>query len=163
MSASVGKGILEVVGEALSATELRACKIGGCCGKNTPLLPLPAVRERMPSLPQWMLSEDEKVISRKFVAKNWKAAMQFLNNVSEIAEEEGHHPDIHLTGWRNVHLDLSTHSIGGLSLPDFVLAAKIDAIKVEYSPKWLKEQMELQEQKQDETKKMKIGTEEAVE
>mmetsp|Transcript_18752 Transcript_18752/g.47907 ORF Transcript_18752/g.47907 Transcript_18752/m.47907 type:complete len:90 (+) Transcript_18752:272-541(+) len=50
------------------------------------------------------------------------------------------HPDIHLTGWRNVQVDLSTHAIGGLSMPDLVLAAKIDAIPVEFSPKWLRDQ-----------------------
>ena len=43
---------------------------------------------------------------------------------------------------RNVSLELSTHAIGGLSLPDFILAAKVDAIKVDYSPAWLKEHPE---------------------
>ena len=56
-----------------------------------------------------------------------------------MAEQEGHHPDVHITSYRNVRVELSTHAIGGLSLPDFVLAAKMDQIKVEYSPKWLKE------------------------
>ena len=65
--------------------------------------------------------------------------MKFLNAASVIAEEEGHHPDLHLTGWRNVRVDVSTHAIGGLAIVDFVLAAKLDAIEVEYSPKWLKE------------------------
>ena len=65
--------------------------------------------------------------------------MGLFNAISEIAEDEGHHPDLHLTGWRNVRIDLSTHAIGGLSLPDLVLAAKIDAIPVECSPKWLRE------------------------
>ena len=41
---------------------------------------------------------------REWVAKNWAAAMGFLNAVSAIAEEEGHHPDLHLTGWRKLHL-----------------------------------------------------------
>lgn len=67
-------------------------------------------------------------------------AQAFFNSVSVLAEEEGHHPDLHLTGWRNVHIDLSTHAIGGLSMPDLVLAAKMDAIDVTYSPKWLKQQ-----------------------
>lgn len=63
--------------------------------------------------------------------------MSFFNAISVVAEEEGHHPDLHLTGWRNVRIDLSTHAIGGLSLPDFILAAKIDALPVTCSPKWL--------------------------
>ena len=130
-------GIAEVVGSASTADELRSCKIGGCCGKDTPLLSADAVESRMGALPDWTLSSDGKVISRAFVSKNWAAAMSFFNQVSALAEEEGHHPDLHLTGWRNVRVDLSTHSIGGLSLPDLVLAAKIDGIEVEYSPKWL--------------------------
>jgi len=93
----------------------------------------------MSALPLWKLSDDGKVITREFVAKNWGAAMSFFNALSELAEEEGHHPDIHLTGWRNVRVDLSTHAIGGLSMPDLVLAAKLDAIPVTYSPKWLKD------------------------
>ena len=64
---------------------------------------------------------------------------KIAQEVSTLAESEGHHPDVHITSYRNVRVDLSTHAIGGLSLPDFVLAAKVDEIKVEYSPKWLKE------------------------
>jgi 4a-hydroxytetrahydrobiopterin dehydratase len=123
----------------MTTEELRACKIGGCCGKDTPLLPADTVRDRLGALPDWSLSADGKLITREFVAKNWGAAMAFFNSLSEIAEEEGHHPDIHLTGWRNVRVELTTHAIGGLSMPDLVLAAKIDAIEVDYSPKWLRE------------------------
>ena len=132
-------GIAEVAGSASTADELRSCKIGGCCGKDTPMLSTEAVQSRMPALPDWDLSSDGKVISKSFVAKNWAAAMTFFNQVSTLAEDEGHHPDLHLTGWRNVRVDLSTHSIGGLSLPDLVLAAKIDGMEVDYSPKWLLE------------------------
>ena len=127
-------------GSASTSEELTACKIGGCCGKDTPLLAHDALLARLPALPMWRLSPDRTAISKEFVAKNWAAAMAFFNAVSVIAEDEGHHPDLHLTGWRNVRVDLSTHAIGGLSLPDLVLAAKIDAIPTEYSPKWLREQ-----------------------
>ncbi len=72
-------------------------------------------------------------------AKNFVAAMAFLNAVGTLAEDEGHHPDFHLTGYRNIRIELSTHAIGGLSMPDMVLAAKIDNIPCEYSPKWLRE------------------------
>ena len=65
--------------------------------------------------------------------------MSFFNAASEIAEAEGHHPDLHLQGYRNVRVVLSTHAVGGLTLPDLVLAAKLDAIPVEYSPKWIRE------------------------
>jgi len=134
--------IAEVAGSASTSEELRLCKIGGCCGKDTPLMPADAVAARLSALPMWKLSEDGKIISKIFVAKNWAAAIGFFNAVSVIAEEEGHHPDLHLTSWRDVRVDLSTHAIGGLSLPDLVLAAKIDAIEVDYSPKWLRQQQE---------------------
>jgi pterin-4a-carbinolamine dehydratase/SAM-dependent methyltransferase len=88
----------------------------------------------------WVLSFDEKSIERCFVAKNWDAAMKFFNAVALLAEEASHHPDLHLTNWRDVRVVLSTHSAGGLSSQDLELAKKIDSIGVEYSPKWLREQ-----------------------
>jgi 4a-hydroxytetrahydrobiopterin dehydratase len=132
-------GIAEVAGDAATTAELRACRIGGCCGKDTPRLSAEAVEARLGALPEWTLHADGTLLRREFVAKNWAAAMKFFNELSALAEEEGHHPDIHLTGWRNVKVELTTHAIGGLSMPDFVLAAKLDAIDVEYSPKWLRE------------------------
>jgi len=65
--------------------------------------------------------------------------MSFFNMAGEIAESEGHHPDLHLTGYRNVRVVLSTHAVGGLTLPDLVIAAKLDALPIKYSPKWLRE------------------------
>ena len=128
-----------VSGDASSAQELASCKIGGCCGRDTPLLPADVVAARLPFLPDWALSDDGKAISRSFVAKNWGAAMAFINAASEVCEDEGHHPDLHLTNWRDVRVVLSTHAVGGLTLPDLVLAAKLDTVEVEYSPKWLKQ------------------------
>lgn len=77
--------------------------------------------------------------------------MKFFQSVADIAEAEGHHPDLHLTGYRNVEMSLSTHSINGISLFDFIVASKIDAVEVEYSPKWLKqrEEAQLEEQQQN--------------
>jgi 4a-hydroxytetrahydrobiopterin dehydratase len=89
----------------------------------------------------WTLAEDCKSISRAFVARNFMAAMSFLNKVAEIAESEGmkHHPDMHLTSYRNVKIDIYTHAVGGLSEFDFKLAKAMDDIPVDYSPKWAKE------------------------
>lgn len=66
-------------------------------------------------------------IQKKFKFKNFKEALSFVNRVGEIAESEGHHPDINF-GWGKVQLTLYTHAIGGLSENDFILAAKIDKI-----------------------------------
>lgn len=70
---------------------------------------------------------DEKRLRRRFVFKDFKEAMTFVNRVADIAEEEGHHPDISLV-YNKVTLELTTHAISGLSENDFILAAKIDAL-----------------------------------
>ena len=54
--------------------------------------------------------------------------MERVNRIAEIAESDGHHPDLHITGYRKLKIDLTTHAIGGLSENDFILAAKIDQV-----------------------------------
>jgi 4a-hydroxytetrahydrobiopterin dehydratase len=60
--------------------------------------------------------------------------MEFFNAVADLAEEEGHHPDLHLEGYRNVWIEIYTHAIGGLSENDFILAAKIDELPIRLKP-----------------------------
>lgn len=93
----------------------------------------------LPAVPRWGVSSDGKLLTRNFTARNFTAAMDFFNQVAVIAEREGHHPDLHLTNYRDVEVVVSTHAAGGLTQFDFVLAAKLDTIPVDYSPKWLKE------------------------
>ena len=107
--------------------------------RDTPKLTPEEIQTRLKAVPTWTLDPQGVAISRKFTAKNWKSAVDFVNQLSIVAEEEGHHPDVHLTNWRDVEVVASTHAIGGLSLHDFVLAAKLDTIDVTYSPKWLRE------------------------
>ena len=76
----------------------------------------------------WELSEDGKNITKTFKFKDFIGAINFVNKISEIAESEGHHPDINVR-YNKVKLILSTHAIGGLSENDFILAAKINASK----------------------------------
>lgn len=71
---------------------------------------------------------DEKMLRRAFTFPDFKSAMDFANQVAAIAEEEGHHPDLHIS-WGKVVIELYTHAIGGLSENDFIVAAKIDAIE----------------------------------
>mmetsp|Transcript_15117 Transcript_15117/g.19163 ORF Transcript_15117/g.19163 Transcript_15117/m.19163 type:complete len:148 (-) Transcript_15117:503-946(-) len=99
------------------------------------------------SIPLWTLSStgDVNKITRKFTAKNFQAALNFLNEVGQIAEREGHHPDLHLTSYRDVEVTLFTHSVGGLTQNDIGLAEMIDKeVKVSYSPKFLRENPEVQ-------------------
>lgn len=74
---------------------------------------------------QWKLNE--KSISADFKFKNFKESMAFINKVADIAESEGHHPDIYIY-YAKVRLELSTHAIGGLSINDFIMASKIDTL-----------------------------------
>lgn len=75
----------------------------------------------------WSLDQNATALSRSFKFKNFAEALAFVNKVGAIAEGDGHHPDIHLTGWNKVQIDLTTHAIKGLSRNDFIIAAKIDA------------------------------------
>lgn len=68
-----------------------------------------------------------KKISADFKFKDFKEAMVFINKVGDLAEAEGHHPDIYVS-YNKVRLELWTHAIGGLSENDFILASKIDEI-----------------------------------
>jgi 4a-hydroxytetrahydrobiopterin dehydratase len=79
--------------------------------------------------PEWILAEDSKTISRKYVFTNFIEALSYVNKVGEIAESEGHHPDIHLTDYKNLEIDLTTHAIHGLSNNDFIMAAKINQLR----------------------------------
>ena len=63
--------------------------------------------------------------------KGFTAGIRFFQEVARVAEEDQHHPDLHLEGYRNVWIEIYTHAIGGLSENDFILAAKIDALPVE--------------------------------
>ena len=78
-------------------------------------------------IPGWELSNEGKTVSKKYICTNFIEALEFINKIGKIAESEGHHPDIHLTNYKHVTIDLSTHAIKGLSQNDFILAAKIDA------------------------------------
>ncbi|MEK7460210.1 MAG: 4a-hydroxytetrahydrobiopterin dehydratase [Patescibacteria group bacterium] len=77
-------------------------------------------------IPGWVLLDDKKTISKEYTWKDFKEALAFVNKVGDIAESEGHHPDIHLTNFKEVRIDLSTHAIDGLSQNDYIVAAKID-------------------------------------
>ena len=79
-------------------------------------------------VPNWQVINDDKAIERDFKFKNFREALDFVKIVGELAESEGHHPDIFLHNWRKVRLTLSTHAIKGLSVNDFIMAAKIDLI-----------------------------------
>lgn len=92
---------------------------------------LPLMRKEaealMAQLSDWTLDVNAQKLSKTLSFKNFKDALAFTNKVGELAEQEGHHPDITLQ-WGKVGIELTTHAIKGLSQNDFILAAKIDAL-----------------------------------
>ena len=95
------------------------CELGG-----TPM-PSKEVREYLTKVPGWQLNG--KKVQREFEFKDFVEAMKFVNRVADIAENEGHHPDLHVH-WNKVLIELWTHSMDGLSENDFIVAAKINKI-----------------------------------
>jgi len=77
-------------------------------------------------LPNWKVV-DEHHITRAFTFPDFQKALEFVNRVGAIAEEQGHHPDILLT-WGKVEITIWTHKVQGLTESDFILAAKIDRL-----------------------------------
>lgn len=108
--------------ESLASKKCRPCEGG------VDRLAFPEVQERLAALSGWRLTEDGQRIGKEWKVKNFRAGMDFLNRVAELAEREGHHPDVHLAGYRHVRIEIWTHAIGGLSENDFILAAKIDQL-----------------------------------
>ncbi|OHA18294.1 MAG: hypothetical protein A2664_02420 [Candidatus Taylorbacteria bacterium RIFCSPHIGHO2_01_FULL_46_22b] len=107
------------------ATTLSAQKCVACEGDMPPLNPTEATILMRQLKPEWKLSGNE--IVRDFKFKDFKQAMVFVNKVADIAEEEGHHPDIFIS-YNRVKITLTTHAIIGLSNNDFIVAAKIDLL-----------------------------------
>ncbi|MDP3974018.1 MAG: 4a-hydroxytetrahydrobiopterin dehydratase [Candidatus Daviesbacteria bacterium] len=75
---------------------------------------------------EWEVIEDKK-IKHEFKFESYLNGLEFAQEVGKLAEEEDHHPNIHIY-YKRVIINLSTHSIGGLSENDFVLAAKIESL-----------------------------------
>lgn len=81
----------------------------------------------LPQIPDWEVI-DEKSLRKEFVFADFKATVACINKIADLAESEGHHPDLFLHDYKKLTVTLSTHAIGGLSVNDFVLAVKIDAL-----------------------------------
>lgn len=92
---------------------------------------LSEAQQQLEELTGWRLTGDGTRIRKDWVVRDFMAAIDFFHRVAEVAEQDGHHPDLHLESYRNVWIELWTHAIGGLSENDFILAAKIDTIPIE--------------------------------
>ncbi len=96
------------------------------CRGGVPPLAGPELSRLAEQVPEWSVVDGHHV-EREFSFPNFVQALAFTNKVGELAETEGHHPDIYLA-WGKVGIKIWTHKIDGLTESDFVLAAKIDRL-----------------------------------
>ena len=110
----------------MSGTDsLKSMKCVPCEGGEKPLTPA-EVESYLPRVPGWTVTEGPR-LTRRFRFRAFKDAMEFVNRMADVAEEQGHHPDFFVS-WNEVRVELWTHATGGLHQNDFILAAKIAAL-----------------------------------
>lgn len=101
-----------------------------CEGHVRPLPP-EQVAALAAQVPAWAVGAGGSRLRREWKVKDFAAGLDFFRRVGEVAEAEGHHPDLHLTSYRDVAVELWTHAAGGLTENDFILAARIDELPVD--------------------------------
>ena len=94
------------------------------------LLDANKARESLNDLHGWQLTDDHKMTYREFILLNFMAAVDLIDRIALIAEDAKHHPDIHLTQYRNLRVGLTTHEVGGLSEKDPMVASKINGLPI---------------------------------
>ncbi|MCH6551042.1 MAG: 4a-hydroxytetrahydrobiopterin dehydratase [Planctomycetes bacterium] len=95
------------------------------CRGGVPPLSGETVDQLLRELDGWSVEEGYH-LTRTYKFKNFAEALAFVNRVGEIAEQQNHHPDLHLA-WGKVRVEVWTHKISGLTESDFIFAAKVDA------------------------------------
>jgi 4a-hydroxytetrahydrobiopterin dehydratase len=96
------------------------------CRGGVPPMKGEQITEMSSQLPDWQVV-NEHHLQRLYRFKDFRETLDFVNRVGELAEEQGHHPDI-CFGWGKADITIWTHKIDGLTESDFVLAAKIDKL-----------------------------------
>jgi 4a-hydroxytetrahydrobiopterin dehydratase len=96
------------------------------CRGGVPPLDQNAIEGLLPELDGWT-AVNQHHLQKNYKLKDFPEALAFVNRVGELAEEQGHHPDI-CFGWGNAEIRIWTHKIDGLTESDFILAAKIDKL-----------------------------------
>ncbi|MFZ9089486.1 MAG: 4a-hydroxytetrahydrobiopterin dehydratase [Planctomycetaceae bacterium] len=90
--------------------------------------------EQLRVLDGWSLKSEPDRLCKEYRVRDFQEGLLFFNRICAVAEQEAHHPDLHLVSYRNLTVEIWTHAIQGLSLNDFILAARIDQLPVEIVP-----------------------------
>lgn len=101
------------------------------CEGGVPRMSMDEIQKQLGATPGWEFAAQPDRIRKSWVVRNFSAGMNFFREVERVAEAEGHHPDLHLVGFRNITIEIWTHAIQGLSINDFILAARIDQLPIE--------------------------------
>ncbi|RZC44946.1 hypothetical protein C5167_037896 [Papaver somniferum] len=119
-------------GEA--ANDLSTKKCVSCSSKDLRPMTEEAAMKLIPEVQGWNLVNEEGTLklNRSWKVKNFTKGLELFKLVADIAEAENHHPDLHLTGWNNVKIDIWTHSVSGLTENDFILASKINTLELQH-------------------------------
>jgi len=87
-----------------------------------------ATKSQLTKLSGWKLTEDGKRIRKDWSVKNFLEGLEFFRKVGDVAEALQHHPDLHIENYKEVWIEIWTHTVNGLTEKDFQLAAKIDEL-----------------------------------
>jgi len=91
-------------------------------------LPPPEAEALLALTTGWEQNEDGTAIEKRMRFEGFSDAVRFLSRLASIADDQDHHPDVHLIRYRWLTIEFSTHSIGGLSRNDFIMAAKTNEL-----------------------------------
>jgi 4a-hydroxytetrahydrobiopterin dehydratase len=98
------------------------------CESGVAPLTAAAATQELSKLSGWQINKEVTEISKRFVLKNFFRTMAFVNAIAWIANKENHHPDMEVS-YNYCHVRFSTHAIKGLSMNDFICAAKVDTLE----------------------------------
>ena len=106
----------------------KSCK---ACRGDLPTLTLEEQKKFLSQLKEWTIADNR--LKKEYRFKNFKEGLAFVNRIGDLAEKEGHHPDLYLS-WGIVKVEIWTHKVQGLTESDFILAAKCDLDFVHFLP-----------------------------
>ncbi|CAK9321167.1 unnamed protein product [Citrullus colocynthis] len=112
--------------------DLTTKKCVPCNSKDLRPMTEDAAKRLIRELADWNLINEDGMLklNRSLKVKSFLKGMELFKLIAEVAEAEGHHPDLHLVGWNNVTIEIWTHAVGGLTENDFILASKISKLDV---------------------------------
>ncbi|MCO5569968.1 hypothetical protein L7F22_023682 [Adiantum nelumboides] len=123
----------ESVPEEDAGTRLSTKKCVPCNSKNLRPMNEESARLLSEKVPGWNLVNDDGQLKleKSWKVKNFMKGIEFCQKIGDVAEAEGHHPNLHVENWNDVRVEIRTHAVGGLTENDFILAAKINDLNLQ--------------------------------